>query len=226
MNRMIALTIAILVLLSAGWWGWSSSDFWPQLWRRDALQVPPGLSARPPMRPVAAADPAAPMPEAVPSPPPLISPRLSVPAGAEPPLTPAPQDTPLPPETGSAAAREIETIAEVAINAADIQARAEATARTERLAHEAAQADLAAALAPVLTADDFAPTAIRARLASLPVLSDPLTARARSALADQIIAILPDEGAATEASPTAADGALTPTPSDPISYIARIKELL
>lgn len=225
MNRTVAIIAAILLLASAGWWGWTRSDLLPGE-SGDASALTP-----------APAETAAEAPQSDPPPAGENAEPSDAPEPATPALTPAPRDAELPPETGSALARETEAVAVAAIAAADARARAEATARAERLALEAAQSELRAALQPFLRPDVFSALAIRDAIAALPAVESPLVMRMRERLAGEIAAILetpesasqpaiaadPAEGAGEDAGSGTAAPAL---PIDPETYIDLIERLL
>lgn len=260
MNRVIALTVAALILLSAGWWGWTNPDIWPGNWRStspwdqtesfpsdaDNKTSPAGDTTSSPAASIAGEK----LPQPAILPPPEETEQTDL-AGtpAQPALTPPPQDTPLPPETGSPRAQEIERIAEAAITAANARVRAERTARAEREALEAAQAEITQALAPFLTESGFSLAAVRDRLETLPQPDtlNLLTIRTRDELKKQILAILDDAAmeqpmasgtngqgnhadTQTQTALTGSDngtGTTTPVTHPNLRpYIARIKELL
>ncbi|WP_313135281.1 hypothetical protein [Paracoccus jeotgali] len=227
MRRLIAAIVAFLVLLAAGWWGWSNPELLPAALREGMSPRAPvagGLSQRPVARPL--------VPQPKPEPAPPETPMQTV----QPvPATPAAQDSPLPPDTGSDLARETERVAELAIAAADARARAAAVARAEAEAAEAAQADLRAALQPLLDAPAPDGAEVEAALQALPPAGNPLVARKRAQLADQIRKIITQPDPA----PDTAQAGSTPPPADTIAppdaapsttlrapQIARIRELL
>ena len=209
MPRLIAVIVALLALLGAGWWGWSNPDLLPESLRAHLPPARPEIAATRPM----------PRPAPAPAPAPAVQP----PPAPVPALTPAPQDAPLPPETGSTMAIETERVAEAAIAAADARAEAQALARAEAEALQAAKTRLSEALAPLLAAGAD-PAAIRAGLARLTPPPDPLAARVQSGLVAEIAALL----AETPAVPATAEAsAAAPAPADDgTALIARIKDLL
>lgn len=208
MNRTAAIIAAILLLGSAGWWGWTRSDLLPEAVAPETLpEAPPETVPEP-----------GPEPEAVPAPTPPALP----PAQPEAPVpTPPPVDAELPPETGSDMARETEAVAEAAISAADARARSEATARAERLAAETANAEIRQALAPFLNEAGFSAPAIRAALSSLQARDgtaenegNALIDQARARLAQAVTAILDEAEAAEAAAPMPTGTAATGTAAE------------
>lgn len=216
MPRLIAVIVALLALLGAGWWGWSNPDLLPESLRTRLPDRAPTVTAT---RPVPRPAPVTPAPVPVP-----------VPAAPASPLTPAPQDAPLPPETGSAMAVETERVAEAAIAAANARARAEATARAEADALAAARHQLSATLDPLLTAQAFDAAAIRAQLTALPAATSPLIGQKRAEIMAEITTALSEAEApamppdtATEAAASIATDSARP---DRAATITRIKALL
>ena len=225
MNRTVAIIAAMLLLASAGWWGWARPDLLPA-----GVDGEEGAATAP-----ATAE--APQPETPPAGENAEPPEAPAPEPDTPALTPAPRDAELPPETGSALARETEAVAEAAIAAADARARAEATARAERLALEAAQTELRAALQPFLNPAGFSAAAIRDAIAALPASDGPLVMQMRGRLTGQISAILetaelaslpgPAADPAEDAAEDAGSEVDTPSPPfDPEPYIDLIERLL
>ncbi|TKW68687.1 MAG: hypothetical protein DI616_01445 [Paracoccus denitrificans] len=236
MNRTIAIIIAVLVLASAGWWGWSRIQV------RSGEEAPADITpGGPAPKPDTAPEAAAPQPTEN-----VVTPSADEPSAAPvddaaPVPTPAPRDAELPPETGSAEAREAEAVAEAAIAAADARARAEDTARAERRAMEAAREQLLAVLTPHLTPERFSTEAIRDALAALPPADSMAVGQARARLVSAIEEILteaesdrtpnaaeaqqPDSDTGDSASPAPP---ATPAPSpelDPQPVISRIMQL-
>lgn len=222
MPRLIAIIVALLALLGAGWWGWSNPDLLPESLRVRLPDRAPTVTAT---RPVPRPAPVTPAPAPAPVP---------VPAAPASPLTPAPQDAPLPPETGSAMAVETERVAEAAIAAAAARARAEATARAEADALAAARDQISAALDPLLTAQAFDAAAIRVRLAALPAATSPLIGQKRAEIMAEITTALSETEApamppnpATEAAASiATDRSADSARPDRAVTITRIKALL
>lgn len=212
MNRTLAIIIAVLVLASAGWWGWTRPDLLPGVQAdrepRDSVTAPTQTTAPP-------SDAPSPSPDAEAEPaqePPAPEPQT-------PAQTPAPRDAALPPESGSALARETEAVAEAAIAAADARARAEAQARAERLALEAAQDQLKAALSPMLTPAGFSTDALRGAITALPAPDTDLAGQARNRLLAEIDAIL-TEAETAERDAAARPPTLTPTLPEGLPAIA------
>ncbi|SDE12673.1 hypothetical protein SAMN05421538_10499 [Paracoccus isoporae] len=242
MNRTIALILAALVLLGAGWWGWQiarpgSERASPE---PETVGTPDSVPADAPgpvpeMAETDAAAEAAPQDaDAVPEPPaPQDTASPAVPAD-----TPPPRDAELPPETGSEMAILTERAAEAVIAAADARARAEATAQAEAAIRVAVLDEVSARLEPALSADRFDTGDIRARLSEHGETLDPLAQRIHGQLFATIDAVLTEFDRASgkielgtqsteEVPPDASSAAASQGDApDPAAYIARIREVL
>ncbi|WBU65014.1 hypothetical protein [Paracoccus aerodenitrificans] len=244
MNRMIALTIALLALVSAGWWGWSNPERLPERLRDflpEQAQPEDAVSSEDPAENEASDETVSEYAE-----PDMTeiteAPVEEPPQPAEPESTPAPRDAALPPETGSEMAQETERVAEAAIAAANARARAEITAEAEQRAFEEARALVSDAVSPLLNAEDFSTVAIRQRIAELHVSATPLTSREVDRLTARIETVLaeadahestptlsvsPETEQSAEAAEDTADDSPAITPqADKATYIAQIRDLL
>ena len=235
MNRTVAIIIAALAVIGAGWWGLSRTEPPEQEVSEEAMPEAEPVEDTP----TEANNPAD---EAQSDLPADVAPAPAEPEEpAEPVQTPAPQDAALPPETGSQMAQETESVAEAAIAAADARAEEEATERAEMLAQQVARDELAEALSPLMTVQGFSTEAIRAAISALPQTDDPMLTQARTDIVAEVEAILEDADNAERSSsapaalpgdndePTEqvaeADTAAAAESFDPAPYINRIEQL-